>query len=989
MDEDDNQDVQEILVDDNDVKKNSKFQTFSSDKIGPDDGEDNNDMQINQGDKEIKPKTTEEPKALPIYEPMSKGNIFLMVGILIIIVIIVVVIIALYLSNKGSKEDSNKKEKIMKKSRSIRLKNWEFTSSENVKNNTTPEQISKGDKPELFYKAPEDFYVCTAMGGLSGNNNTFFFETNLRNVDHEQFDVDWWFRSHFDLDLSSYDGDLIILHINGINYKSDVYIDGKLVEEKNKIIGTFVKYSLDVTNLIDKNLKTHYVAFDIYRPYNQWGGKKYSNQTDLAISFVDWNPEAPDSNMGIWQPVDVEIFEQKQITVSSAFVKTEINTDEKRINLEIVLHIKNWEEDSVETSFSIKIDNFIHFPVKTVSLEPLEEKQIVLDSDSYRDLSIKYDAEKLWWPYQMGKQTMHTLTIKFSNYEYTRQIGFKQTESEYDESLKIVVYKINKKRILLKGAGWTPDLFLRQSPENYYNHIKYVRDMGLNVIRLEGKSEGEEFYEYCDQMGILVIAGWNCGDAWQRWKYWDEAVRRLSDKSVESQIRKLGPHPSVIIFILGSDYGPTYGVEERWRDIFEREKWPNEILSSAAASKSGDEFPTGVKMSGPYSWVPPNYFFLKDSRNNLVGGAYGFLTEGGPGENPLRYGSIEKVFSENNLKEYTGDSWNYHCGNKEDFGSLKRIIKPIKERLGEIKDFDDFMRKSSAIVYEGHRAMFEAYECFRYESTGVIQWMLNNAWPSNIWHLYDYFMTPTPSYFATKKATEKIHALFNYEDYSIYLTNNYFYDFDNGVNLNIYIIGNDGKTVLKNINRKIDKLNSDENKKIEELKDNYGNNYIVHLEYSYNEDGKNNLLTNTYFLNKKMDVLNYTDYDYYYTGVSEFADLKFLESLQKVDISASVLSKDYFEEKGKKKVRYKFKIENKGDVLALLLEIKIYHQTSPNDEKKEIIVPIIWSDNYFSIRGKNSFETTAEFDYDEKIENDLYLNIVGWNCEIKSEKLKK
>ena len=150
MDEDDNQDVQEILVDDNDVKKNSKFQTFSSDKIGPDDGEDNNDMQINQGDKEIKPKTTEEPKALPIYEPMSKGNIFLMVGILIIIVIIVVVIIVLYLSSKDSKEDSNKKEKTMKKSRSIRLKNWEFTSSENVTNKLTPEQISKGDKPELF-----------------------------------------------------------------------------------------------------------------------------------------------------------------------------------------------------------------------------------------------------------------------------------------------------------------------------------------------------------------------------------------------------------------------------------------------------------------------------------------------------------------------------------------------------------------------------------------------------------------------------------------------------------------------------------------------------------------------------------------------------------------------------------------------------------------------------------------------------------------------
>ena len=156
-----------------------------------------------------------------------------------------------------------------------------------------------------------------------------------------------------------------------------------------------------------------------------------------------------------------------------------------------------------------------------------------------------------------------------------------QIESEYDTTKKIVVYKINKKKILLKGAGWTPDLFLRQSPENYYTHIKYVRDMGLNVIRLEGKSEGEEFYEYCDKMGILLIPGWNCADAWQRWKYWDESVKELSDLSVRSQIRKLSPHPSVIIFILGSDYSPSNGIEERWRKIFLEEKWTNEILSSA------------------------------------------------------------------------------------------------------------------------------------------------------------------------------------------------------------------------------------------------------------------------------------------------------------------------------------------------------------------------------------------------------------------------
>jgi exo-1,4-beta-D-glucosaminidase len=366
----------------------------------------------------------------------------------------------------------------------------------------------------------------------------------------------------------------------------------------------------------------HYVVFKISRPHNQWGGKAYENDTDLAISFVDWNPEAPDSNMGIWQPVDIEIFNNQQLTVSSAYINTKI-IDEQLINLDIILYIKNWETKTINTALSLQLGDFIELNNINIVLGALEEKQIILSSEKYSKLSIKYDKEKLWWPYQMGNQNTHNLTIKFNNYYYTKELAFRQIESEYDSVKEITVYKINKKKLLLKGAGWTPDLFLRQSPDNYYNHIKYVKDMGLNVIRLEGKSEGEEFYEYCDKMGILLISGWNCADAWQRWGRWDETVNKISDISVKSQIRKLSPHPSVIIFILGSDYHPNDDIEKRWRKIFLEEKWPNEILSSAARYAL-EGYPTGVKMSGPYSWVPPNYFFLKNSRNNKYGGAYGF-----------------------------------------------------------------------------------------------------------------------------------------------------------------------------------------------------------------------------------------------------------------------------------------------------------------------------------------------------------------------------
>ena len=199
----------------------------------------------------------------------------------------------------------------------------------------------------------------------------------------------------------------------------------------------------------------------------------------------------------------------------------------------------------------------------------------------------------------MGEPKLHNLTIKIISkgnfYVYKREIGLRQVNSELDEHENRRVYKINNKKILLKGAGWSPDIFLRQSPENYYDHINYVRDMELNVIRLEGNSEGEEFYDYCDKLGILVISGWCCCDSWQRWDDWSLEDEKVGNKSIITQIRKLSPHPSVIIFILGSDMSPTNGIEEKWREIFKKENWPNEIISSATAD-SREGYKTGVKI---------------------------------------------------------------------------------------------------------------------------------------------------------------------------------------------------------------------------------------------------------------------------------------------------------------------------------------------------------------------------------------------------------
>jgi exo-1,4-beta-D-glucosaminidase len=67
--------------------------------------------------------------------------------------------------------------------------------------------------------------------------------------------------------------------------------------------------------------------------------------------------------------------------------------------------------------------------------------------------------------------------------------------------------------------------------------------------------------------------------------------------------------------------------------------------------------------------------------------------------------------------------------------------------------------------------MFEVYGRNKYGATGVIQWMLNNGWPSNMWHLYDYYLQPAGGYFGTKKACEPLHIQFSYDDRSVVVVN--------------------------------------------------------------------------------------------------------------------------------------------------------------------------------------------------------------------------
>src|SRR5262249_32888712 len=144
-------------------------------------------------------------------------------------------------------------------------------------------------------------------------------------------------------------------------------------------------------------------------------------------------------------------------------------------------------------------------------------------------------------------------------------------------------------------------------------------------------------------------------------------------------------------------------------------------------------------------------------------------TETGPGAAVPLLEELKTFIPEDKLWPMN-EVWDFHAGGGQ-FKTIGLFTHALEMRYGKAKDAADFAWKSQAMTYEGQRAMFEAYGRNKYKSTGIIQWMLNNAWPSLIWHLYSYDLRPAGGYFGTKIALEPIHVQYSYDDRSVAVVN--------------------------------------------------------------------------------------------------------------------------------------------------------------------------------------------------------------------------
>jgi exo-1,4-beta-D-glucosaminidase len=817
-------------------------------------------------------------------------------------------------------------------------------------------------------KVYPDPYFGMNLRSIPGTTYPIFEDfSNIMMPPNSPFRLAWWYRTEFVLP-SEYTGKTIWLRFDGINYRANVWMNGVQISSAEKLAGTWRLFALDVTAAA-KPGQLNSLAVQVFAPQPH----------DLAITLVDWAPMPPDKEMGIWR--DVHIAATGPVALRYPAVLTKLNlpaTD--KAALTVRAELTNAADHPVDCVLKGHIENIAF--VQPVHLGAGETQVVRLTPAKFPQLNVA--DPRLWWPAQVGKQDLYPLELnvgvqgRVSDSSHIR-FGIRQVTSTIDEKAHRV-FQINGKNILIRGAGYSFDMLLRSSPERQLAELNYVRDLNLNAVRMEGKLENDHFFDLADQMGILVMAGWCCCDQWENWSEWDKENERIAGDSLRDQIRRLERHPSVFTWLYGSDFAPPPRIENIYLQILEEADWPNPSVSSAAG-RNTTVGPSGVKMTGPYEYVAPSFWYL-DTRH---GGAFGFNTETSPGPAIPPVESLRRMLPPDHL--WPMDSvWQYHAGGMS--RTLNVFTEALDNRYGRSNSLDEFARKAQVQAYEGHRAMMEAYGRNKYTSTGIIQWMLNNAWPGMIWHMHDWYLRPGGSYFGVKKACEPLHVQYSYDDRSVVVVNSYYQPFDKlKVKAKIYNLD-----MTERFSKEADvDVRPDSSTRAFILPSLQGlsGTYFVSLTL---ESGGQIASRNFYWLSTKEETIDWArqeedssgEYDIStWSPTKTFADYTALNSLPRVDLEASAQHRRDGDASSTTVM-----LHNPSSTLAFAVRLKVNknssNRVSRDGEREDEILPVLWQDNYFALLPGETRQVTATYRAGDAGKATPIVEIQGWNVNPKT-----
>ena len=775
------------------------------------------------------------------------------------------------------------------------------------------------------------------------------FGANQFYISDSYFRSDFWYRNIFQAHL---DTPRQFLHFEGINYQAIVYLNGRFL---GIVDGAFRAEDFDVTGILcegDNALAVqvvHNPSYGMvkeqtaYTPQSNGGILGGDNPTMHATIGWDWIPTVRGRDIGIYD--DVWLAYTGPVTIEDPFVRSELPLpDTTKATLFAQAVVVNHGETPVSGTLEWKFgDLTVSEPVELLGMG---DREVVFDSQVLEN-------PRLWWPKGYGEPNLYPVSFRFivdgevsdskeflsgvrqmdfSMDPYTPLAGYGAAFEARNDAQRLSLY-VNGRRFIGFGGNWGfPEHLLNYRAREYDAAVKYHADMNFTMIRdWVGMTGSRAFYEACDRHGIMVWQDFWLANPWDGPDPMDPGRFNII---AEEYVRRIRNHPSIGLYVGRNEGYPPEVIDSFLQEMIVREH-PGMCYIPHSATD-------GVSGGGPYNALKPaDYFHVRgrDKFHSEMGMPAVMNYENmvrAMGEDALE--PVNTVAHPNpmyGLHDYTLGRLANSAQQAESFNEL------LANAFGEPADAKQFAQLAQWINYDGYRAMFESRGEYR---RGLLLWMSHPAWPSMVWQTYDYYFEPTGAYFGCKKACEPLHIQLNLLSREVEVVN--FHAGDHaGLTAKVSVLDMNGKT-LDGFEVSVD-IPEDSTVVLSALPvpDDVTPVYYVKLEL---DDASGAPLSTNFYVQGK-----------------EEGNLQALNQLGKASVKTT------FSGNGP----WKANLTNNGDVPALMLRLKLV-----SGRDGEMVLPVIYSDNYFSLMPGESREIGIQA-APEDLRGKVGLEVTGFNLK--------
>lgn len=770
------------------------------------------------------------------------------------------------------------------------------------------------------------------VGALADPN----YADNQLMISESFFNSNFWYRNEFQVP-TSFKRDRVFLNFDGINWKANVYLNGKQV---GRLEGAFIRGKFDVTDCVKEG--TNVLAVEIIKNAHIGAIKEKNKQsTDFNGGILgadnptfhatigwDWIPTMRGRNIGIWN--DVFLTTTGKVTVQDPYVQTQFalpDTTQARLTAEVV--VKNHDGKDVSGVLQGKVGD-VTFE-QPVELRAGEERTVVFDADRFPQLQVK--NPRLWWPNGYGTPYLYDANFTFKVGEEVSdardfKVGIRQMT--FNEDGGVLNLYVNGRRFIGRGGNWGfSESNLNYRGREYETAVAYHADMNFTMLRnWVGMIGDEELYDACDKYGIMI---------WQ--DFWlanpadgpDPYYPDMFIANAEDYVKRIRSHASIGLYCGRNEGFPPETIDKALRRIVKEEHPGMHYISSSA-----DDVVSG---HGPYRMLPAKTYFTLETGNDK------FHSERGM-PNVLTYESFLRTYSPEGIWPQS-DQWGMHDYTLEGAQGATSFNEIIATGYGQPESAEEFANLAQWVNYDGHRSLFESRSKNR---MGLLMWMSHSCWPSMVWQTYDYYFEPTAAYFAIKKASEPLHIQWNPATDEVEVVN-YHAGLRPGLKARVQVLNMDA-TVAWEKEATVDSR-EDTTEKCIKLEFPDGLSQVHFIKLVLEENGK--AVSENFYHRSKVEN-NY----------------QALKQLPKVSLRAQTQYDKGDDGEWKAEVT----VENRSDAPALMVRLNIV-----GDKDGKQFLPIFYSDNYFALLpGETKVVRVHWKDVDTR-GNAPLLKVSGYNVE--------